>query len=293
MIPQGTGANLGRRSAWHLSLARFLSTSGQLQSQTRKRAQAELVKDINLSVSSRAKLARRLNGPSIPVSRNGYIPLRASHRSKVDVKGRWSPPRTNSNVIKPEATPIPSAAALSKPRVRSKKLKGKDSAPAETESIDLAITAAKPSSPREETGSSSSSVKEIDGGVSGSGLPIKDSEVEGASVLEAGPSNDHAKSVELEEETIDGEFCKLSGLDRVLEVFKDLPPHLNIGEDVESTTKSEQLSQGTIVATDVKISGELTVRHGISRCSFDAEVKPHREMRIARLRSQLPRVLFR
>ncbi|CAD6576718.1 MAG: hypothetical protein TREMPRED_001750 [Tremellales sp. Tagirdzhanova-0007] len=263
MIPQGTGANLGRRSAWHLSLARFLSTSGQLQSQTRKRAQAELVKDINLSVSSRAKLARRLNGPSIPVSRNGYIPLRASHRSKVDVKGRWSPPRTNSNVIKPEATPIPSAAALSKPRVRSKKLKGKDSAPAETESIDLAITAAKPSSPREETGSSSSSVKEIDGGVSGSGLPIKDSEVEGASVLEAGPSNDHAKSVELEEETID-------------EVFKDLPPHLNIGEDVESTTKSEQLSQGTIVATDVKIS----------------EVKPHREMRIARLRSQLPRVLF-
>jgi hypothetical protein len=93
----------------------------QSQSQLVQRAQADLAKDLNLAVSSRKSLARRLNGPTIPVPRSDNISLPRPRGKAKGQKTTWKPRvrQSPSPIASSSKSPIVAAAtAHNKPTGR-------------------------------------------------------------------------------------------------------------------------------------------------------------------------------
>lgn len=75
MIPRASTSSV-KTAIRYISTAETTPVVQRTQLQLVQRAQADLAKDLNLAVSSRKAAARRLNGPTLPVSQNGDIKTR-------------------------------------------------------------------------------------------------------------------------------------------------------------------------------------------------------------------------
>ena len=107
---------------------------------------------------------------------------------------------------------------------------------------------------------------------------------------EVSPTDESTGESEMEVGATAGEPSEPAQSDAIEEVMKDAPPHFGAGDDAEGKMSSAVVQQGTIVADEVPITGEPDRQDHKLIC---LEVKAHREMHVARLRSQLSRILFR